>query len=169
MDSGYWKVVAEDEARGRLAFFTPDGKWRWKVLPMGSLNSDPTFVAMMMKIQMKWDTLVKEHGLNVFASKIIVDDVLLYGRTSEQLLAYFRTVLDFIKHHHATLKLKKVQMFSGQVQVFRYGRDSKWNTTRTVQNEAFAKLERPDTWGDLRMIIGIFKFYSQLCPYTSWI
>ena len=59
MDSGYWKVVAEDEARGRLAFFTPDGKWRWKVLPMGSLNSDPTFVAMMMKIQMKWDTLVK--------------------------------------------------------------------------------------------------------------
>ena len=111
MDSGYWKVVAEDEARGRLAFFTPDGKWRWKVLPMGSLNSDPTFVAMMMKIQMKWDTLVKERGLNFFASKIIVDDVLLYGRTSEQLLAYFRTVLDFIKHHHATLKLKKCKCF----------------------------------------------------------
>ena len=26
------------------------------------------------------------------------------------------------------------------------------------KNEAFAKLERPNTWGDLHMIIGIFVF-----------
>ena len=32
------------------------------------------------------------------------------------------------------------------------------------QNEAFTKLEQPNTWGDLRMLIGIFGFYSQLLP-----
>ena len=42
-----------------------------------------------------------------FASAIIVDGVTLYGSTSEQLVDYFRTVLDVLKHHHATLKLKK--------------------------------------------------------------
>ena len=41
------------------------------------------------------------------ASKIIIDDVLLYRRTSKQLLDCFITVLDGLKHHHATLKLKK--------------------------------------------------------------
>ena len=30
------------------------------------------------------------------------------------------------------------------------------------KNEDFAKLEQPNTWGDLYMLIGIFWFYSQL-------
>ena len=46
-----------------------------------------------------------------FASAIIVDGVTLYGSTSEQLVDYFRTVLDVLKHHHATLKLKSKNDF----------------------------------------------------------
>ena len=107
MDSGYWKVVAEEEARERLEFFTPYGKRWWRVIHMGSLNVAPTCVAMVMKLHMEWYTLSKERCLKVFASKTIFDDVLLYGRTSRQILAYFRTILDLCKHHRATLKLKK--------------------------------------------------------------
>ena len=55
--------------------------------------------------------LAKYGGLKCFASKIIVDDVLLYGITAEQLLAYFITVLDVIKHHRDTLKLEKYKWF----------------------------------------------------------
>ena len=40
----------------------------------------------MMYIQMEWDTLSKECGLKNAASKIIVDGVLLYDCTAEQLL-----------------------------------------------------------------------------------
>ena len=76
-------------------------------MPMGAINAAPTFVAIMMKLQMEWGTLSKERGLKNFASKIIYDDMLFYGRTAEQLLDYFRTVLYVLKHHHATLKLKK--------------------------------------------------------------
>ena len=32
------------------------------------------------------------------------------------------------------------------------------------KNESFAKLERPNTWGDLSMVIGLFGFYSQFFP-----
>ena len=59
MDNGYRKVVAEEEARERLELFTPDRKRRWKVIPMGDLNKDPTFVAMMKKLQIVWYTLDK--------------------------------------------------------------------------------------------------------------
>ena len=45
------------------------------------------------------------------ASKIIVDDVLLYGRVAGHILAYFRTVLDILKYHCAILKLKKFKWF----------------------------------------------------------
>ena len=45
------------------------------------------------------------------APKIIVDDVLLYGHTPYNLLAYFRTVMGVQKHHNATLKLNKCKWF----------------------------------------------------------
>ena len=65
MESGYWKLVSEEDAQEILALFTPDGnRWR-KVMPMGDLNSAPTFVSMMMKPQMEWYTLVKERGLKI--------------------------------------------------------------------------------------------------------
>ena len=111
MDNGYWQVVKEEEARKRLALFTRDGKWWRKVTPIGSLNTVPTFVAVMMKLDMEWETLSKERGLKNVTSKIIVNYVLLYGRTSRQILDYFRTVLDVLKHHCATLKLKKCKWF----------------------------------------------------------
>ena len=51
-------------------------------MPMGDLNEAPTFVAMMVKLQMECCTLSKERSLKHFASKNIVDDMLLYGRTA---------------------------------------------------------------------------------------
>ena len=90
MNSGYWQVVAEVEARDRLEFFNPDENIRRKVMPMGSFTSAPTFVAMMTEIQMEWYTLAKERVLKIFAPKIIVDDILLYGCSYKQLLDYFR-------------------------------------------------------------------------------
>ena len=41
MESGYRQVVAEEEARERLAFFTLDRKRRLKVMHMGDINTDP--------------------------------------------------------------------------------------------------------------------------------
>ena len=80
-------------------------------MPMGALNADPTFVAMIVKLRIEWDNLAEERGLKKCIYKIIVDDVLLYGRTAGQLLAYFRTVLDVLKHHRVTKKLKKCKWF----------------------------------------------------------
>ena len=69
---------------------------------IGALHSDPTFVAMIMELNMEWDTLAKYRVLKNVVSKIIADDVLLYGCTAK----HFITVLHVIKHHRATLKLK---------------------------------------------------------------
>ena len=49
-----------------LEFFNPYGNWWWKAMPMGDLNTAPKFVAMVMKIQMKWDALAKERRLKFF-------------------------------------------------------------------------------------------------------
>ena len=79
-----------------MALFAPDGNLRWKVMPMPPLNETPRFLAMMIKLQMEWDKLAKERGIKHDASKIIIDDVLLYGRKSKQLIKYSKTALDVL-------------------------------------------------------------------------
>ena len=57
MGSGYWKVIAKDEAQERLQFFNLYRKQRWKVMTMGALKTAPTFVEIMVDLQKEWDTL----------------------------------------------------------------------------------------------------------------
>ena len=61
-------------------------------------NDDEATYGMGTTSQRTW--------FDFFASKVIVDDVLLYGRIDRQLLACFRTVLAVLKHPHAILNLK---------------------------------------------------------------
>ena len=102
-------------------------------MPMGALNADPTFVAIMTKLKMEWETLYKEHGFKNIPSKSIDDDVLLYGRTYKQLLAYFRSVLDVLKQHHAILKLKKRKLFQGRCKFV--GMDTTAGATQPTQSK----------------------------------
>ena len=144
-----------------LALFALNGKRQCKVIPMGALNAAPTFVAMMMELKMEWYTLAKECGLENFELKIIVDDVLLYGRTAGQILDYFSTVVDVLKHHRTTLKMKNCKWF--QNSWYFLGVDVAVCRTQPSQskNEAFAKIYRTNTWEYLCILIGIFVFYIQ--------
>ena len=74
-------------------------------MTIGELNTASTFVAILMKLQMEWDTLAMERGLKNIASKITVEYMLLFGSTANQLLAYFGTVLDVLKHDCTTIKM----------------------------------------------------------------
>ena len=80
-------------------------------MPMGALNLVPIFMAMMLTLRWKWDHLADEQGIKKCGSKVIVDDVLVYGRDPDSLLWYFRVVLEVLKHHHATVKLQKCKWF----------------------------------------------------------
>ena len=77
---------------------------------------DPKFISTICSNdneakKMEWYTLAKVRGLNNVASNIILDDVLLYGGTAKQLLDYFRTVLDVLKHHCTILKVRNYKKF----------------------------------------------------------
>ena len=69
IDSGYWQVVTDEKEREILELFVPDRNRQWKVIPTGELNPAPIFVAMMMKLQMEWDTLSKERGIKMSHQK----------------------------------------------------------------------------------------------------
>ena len=121
-------------------------------MPMGALNTAPIFVAMTTKLKMEWETLAKELGKKC-CIRIIVDDVLLYERTDEQLLDYFSTVLGVLKHHCNTLKLKNCKCFQDGCNFVGMDMEAGGTQPAQSQNKVASKLEQPNTWGDLCMLI----------------
>ena len=95
---------------------------------------------------------------------IIVDDVLLYGCTAGQLLSYFITVIDVIKHHCATLKLKRCEWFQKRNNFVGMDLEAGGTQPAHSRNEDFSKLEQPNKWGDLCILIRLFGLYSQFLP-----
>lgn len=123
-----------------------------------------TFVVMMIELQRKWDELAAKRGITGCGSKVIVDDVLVFGREKEPLLKYFRAVLDVLKHYQATVNLRKCKWFHGWCEFVGVDVGGRGNSPARSKFAAFEKLERPATWADLRMLIGVFGFYSKHLP-----
>ena len=125
-DSGYWQIFLELLSRSKLAFFTPTGKKRWTVMPMGALPSSSIFVAMAADLKKAWDELAASRNIDTskvntalrgqhiplqmhesYGSEVIVDDILLYFEDVDILMAYFECALEVLQHHRVTVKLKK--------------------------------------------------------------
>jgi hypothetical protein len=64
LDAGYWQMKLRDSSRSKTAFYTPRGKKRWQVTPMGATNANPAFAAMAMRMEDKWRQLYKKIQLN---------------------------------------------------------------------------------------------------------
>ena len=107
-DAGYWQIETEEASRDRLAFFVPNGKLQWTVMPMDALNAPAVFVAMMAILQAEWLAA----GLKQCGSQVIVDNILLWAATVRVLLEFFLIVLYVLQKYRPTLKLKKSQFIT---------------------------------------------------------
>jgi hypothetical protein len=61
-DAGYWQVYMNKSSRQKTAFFTPDGKKRFGVMPMGATNAHPAFVAMVTRFEILWNELYEQRA-----------------------------------------------------------------------------------------------------------
>jgi len=161
LDAGYWQVRVEEESKPKLAFFTPQGKKHWNCMPMGVLNAQSVFAAMMITISADWMRLAALADLSTAGSKVIVDDVLLYAKTIVELLAFFRIVLGVLRHYSATVKLKKCKFMPDRCEFVGVDVLPEGNSPAKSKHATFASIPSPESWSDLRMIIGMFGFYSQ--------
>ena len=78
------------------------------MIPMGALNPSTKRMAMMMNLK---NGINQQRNAIKKASKIIVDDALVYRLTVEHLLECFIKVMYALKPHHTTLKMRKCKWF----------------------------------------------------------
>jgi hypothetical protein len=176
LDCGYWQVKLDKMSQEKTAFYVPDGKKHWKVMPMGATNAHPFFVAMAERMRFEWNQLAKTRGIKLCSTtmsrrgkddpdaKTIVDDVLLYAYSAETLLEYFEMVLVVLQHYRVTVKLRKCRFIQTIAEFVGMDILSHDNTPAKSKDEAFQKMTYSISFTDLRGFIGFLGFYQEFIP-----
>ena len=93
---GYWQIPIDESSRDATAFITPDGLYRWKVMPFGIVSAPAVFSRMMRP-------LLKNLG----SVKNYIDDILIYTETWKEHVEMVETVLKRLRNGKLTAKPSK--------------------------------------------------------------
>ncbi|GFU50691.1 retrovirus-related Pol polyprotein from transposon 297 [Trichonephila clavipes] len=146
LSSGYWQLEVDEADREKTAFITPEGLYKFKVMPFGLCNTPATFARMMDNLlrHLKWTMCL-----------CYLDDI-VFSETFDDHLRRLRSVLKCIQDASLVLNPKKCVFGSRQIKILGHlvseegynaqsrkkllKNDSKF-TWRSDQKESFEKLK----------------------------
>ena len=174
---GHWQVPLTEQAKSKTAFFVPNGKKRWRVMPMGATNSHPAYNAIIEELKKEWDDEAAKQGLGkvqvVFGrdlhgvgSENIVDDIILHAEDVDTLLKYFVIVLDTFIKYRVTVSLKKCRFLPKSAEFVGQDIEAEGNRPSASKEKNIEKIriKRPLTMADLGLLIGFIGFYLEWVP-----
>jgi hypothetical protein len=176
LDCGYWQVQLDKASRDKTAFYTPEGKKHWMVMPMGATNAQPFFIAMVGDMRKAWNALAERQEIKLCSttvpklgkddpdSKTILDDVILYAYTPDVLIGYFTVELEVLQHYHVTVKLRKSRFVQQAVKFVGMDILAEGNSPAKSKDKAFHKMTYPKSFTGLRGFIGFIGFYQDFIP-----
>ncbi len=151
MAKAYHQGYVREPHRKFTAFSTPWGLYEWIRIPMGISNAPPVFQRYV------------NNALRGLLDKICaayLDDILIYGRTFEEHVKNFKTVLQRLRVKGIRLRADKCHIFKQEVRYL--GRLVSKNGHRPdpEDTEAIEKFrEPPKNVGDLRSLMGFLSYY----------
>jgi hypothetical protein len=139
---GYHQIAVKHSDMEKLAFFAPDGlKYCYTVMPFGPTNAPAFYTCMMTQFKTEWDadfilslSQLPEfandkihwgdfHVLHIgnrlqftFGSKVIIDDILLFGMTSKYLIMFFESICKIFQKYRVSFQLKKCEFFKDRIE-----------------------------------------------------
>ena len=145
---GFWQVPLSEEDREKTAFATPDGFYRWKVMPFGLKNATGCFQRMMNEV------LGGIEGVKVY-----VDDVIIGTLTEEGHVEKVAEVLKRLEEAKLVVKLSKCDFMKRKVEVlgFELGEGTQGMQERLRGKVADCRVPRHS--GEVRSFLGLVGFY----------
>jgi hypothetical protein len=104
--SGYWQVEIEESDRPKTAFATRKGLYQFRRMPFGLANAPATFERLMENVLagLQWDIRL-----------IYLDDIIVMGKTFEEMIGNLRKVFQKLKGAGLKFKPKKCTLFAKEV------------------------------------------------------
>ena len=151
--SGYYQIPLDESSSRITTFMTPFGRYRFRRIPMGITMAPEVF-------QDKMEKLLENHDGCV----VIMDDILVYGRSMEEHDARLSKVLHTIEKSGLRLNKEKCSFRETELTYFGHlvGRDGiKPNPDRV---KAIVNMSAPKDTTELRRCLGMINYLGRFIP-----
>lgn len=153
---GYWQIPMRPQDRDLTSFLSPDGLFRFKVMPFGMSNSPATFNRLMRKVL---------KGLQY--TVCFLDDILIHTESFEEHLLELKRVFERLRQAHLTAKPSKCEI--GQIQLVYLGHIIGEGVMKPTDEKikAIQEAPRPTTKKEVRSFLGLLGYYRKFVPNFS--
>ena len=150
--SGYWQLGLSERAKERSAFCTRRGLFHFTRMPFGLSGAPGSFCRLM--------SIVLRDLLWVICLYYL-DDIIIYGRTPEELLERLRMVLDKLRDAGLKLKPSKCVLFKTEIQYLGHLVSADGVNPIPDKIQALKDWPTPYCIRDVRAFFGLASYYRR--------
>ena len=156
--SGFFQIKIDENDRKYTAFSTRRGKFQFKVLPQGFINSSSIFQRTMNLILsgLSWEYLL-----------VYVDDILVFSKTFDDHLAHLRNLFTKLREYKLTVKISKCEFGNKELLFLGHIISGKGIKTDPRKCAVIAKSGVPLNLGEVRTFLGATGYYRKFIQRYS--
>ncbi len=150
--SGFQQLKIYDDHTERTAFSTPCGLFEYLKLPFGLKNSPAIFQRCMDKVL---------DGLIMKTCCVYIDDVIVHGKTKQELYCNLQEVFDRLRTANLKLKSKKCSFFKDRVDFlgFEVSKDGVKISDKHIED--VRNWPAPENIKELQKYLGFMNFFRK--------
>lgn len=152
MFSGYWQVELDPEDKHKTAFTTRRGLFQFKVMPFGLCCAPATFERLMESVLA---------GLNWDICLVYLDDIIIMGKSFEDMLHNLTKVFDRFQHAGLRLKAKKCHLFQRTVTFLGHVISEEGISTDPEKVKSIRDWPVPNNAHEVRSFLGLCGYYRK--------
>lgn len=148
----FHQIILDIESRDYTAFTAGHFQYRWVRMPMGLSEAPLTWQRAINTI------LADIIGRGVY---IYLDDVIIYGKTSEEHNKTLFRVLNLLKHHNLQLKISKCIFFAKKFEYLGFIISELGISANPKKIEIIQNFPVPKTIKQVQSFLGILNYYRR--------
>lgn len=156
--SGFHQIPLEAESRDITSFSTPEGFFRWKVLPFG-LNVSPNSFSRMMALAFA--------GATPLQCFLYMDDIIVIGCSEKHHLNNLKSVFDICRKYNLKLNPEKCQFFKNEVTYLGHRCTERGILPDNSKIQALTKYPRPVDKDSVKRFTAFMNYYRKFIPHFA--
>ena len=158
MTSGYYQMPIKEEDIPKTAFITKQGLYEFTTMPFGLTNAPATFQQVME---------IACRGLQWSRWLIYLEEVLIFGRTSDEHAILLKLVLLGIRKAGLKLKPEKCELFRTEVRFLGHVVSAEGMQPDPTNTRNISDWSMPKSVTEVKQFLGLFSYYPKFVKNCS--
>lgn len=155
-NSGFWQIPLEENSKELTTFITPFGRFRFNKLPFCISSAPEHFQRHMTELLEGLEGVV-----------VLVDDILVYGKTKQEHDQRLHAVLQRIVTSGGTLNREKCEFGKDKLHFLGHVMRQEGVSSDPEKTKAVLEMQKPTTITELRCFLGIANQLGKFSPHLA--